>query len=198
MWGVPSPVVVSRRFVAKVGVKCSVGCPLAGQPIVVRNEAGADVGHGRLDDQPEPGTTALYAAELTLPAPDEAGVYNWTATFAAEAPDSSEDPSHASAAATFGFRTVPPPEHRVTVTVRDGETEAPLGGADVRLGVYSGTTDANGTAEVAVRSGTYELYVRKPGYEPHTDSAKVSGDVTLRVGAARVSDADPDDEQVWM
>ena len=31
VWGVPSPVVVSRSFNVKVGVKCSVACRLAGQ-----------------------------------------------------------------------------------------------------------------------------------------------------------------------
>lgn len=238
MWGVSSPVVVNRRFVAKVGVKCSAGCPLAGQPIVVRNESSADVGHGRLDEKPEPGTTALYAAELTLTAPAEEAVHNWTATFAGAAPDSTQAdeallepesapghevsavretvavrgaspasrrartrkpaPTHADAAATFGFRTVSPPEHRVAVTVCDRETEAPLAGAEVRVGVYRGTTDANGHAGVEVQAGAYELYVRKPGYAPHTDSVEVSGDVILQVAAARVSDADMDDDQVWM
>ena len=66
------------------------------------------------------------------------------------------------------------------------------------MGVYRGTTDANGQARIAVRAGSYDLYVRKAGYAPHTDSVEVSGDVILRVAAARVAEDDPDDEQVWM
>ena len=219
MWGVPSPVVVHRRFVAKVGVKCSAGCPLAGHTIVVRNGAGADVGHGRLGEAPEPGTRALYAAGITLDAPAEEGVHAWTAAFdgapapaaAAEATPTHEaapareadpvrDPprAHEGATATFGFRTVAPPQHRVTVTVCDRDREAPLADAEVRVGVYRGTTDANGQTQVEVRAGSYDLYVRKAGYAPHTDSVEVSGDVTFRVAAAPISDTDPDDEQVWM
>ena len=219
MWGVPSPVVVSRRFIANVGVKCSDGCPLAGRTIVIRNGASADVGHGRLGETPEPGTSALYVAEVTLDAPAEEGVHAWTAAFdggpapaaAAEATPTHEaapareaDPvrdaprAHEGATATFGFRTVAAPEHRVTVTVCDRDGEAPLADAEVRVGVYRGTTDANGQARIEVRTGSYDLYVRKAGYAPHTDSVEVSGDVTLRVAAAPVSDTDPDDEQVWM
>ena len=44
VWGVPSPVVVDGRFAVQVGVKCAAGCALAGQPVVVRDEAGADIG----------------------------------------------------------------------------------------------------------------------------------------------------------
>ena len=247
VWGVPSPVVVNRRFAATVGVKCSAGCPLAGRRIVVRDEAGADVGHGRVGETPEPGTSALYATKVTLQAPAAEGVHAWTAAFEGtgpasvprgaavpppretasaheatpgrDAPQVSEGaperqtvpahgalpqsepapPAHASAMATFGFRTVSPPEQRVTVTVCDQDTDAPLAGAEVRVGVYRGTTDASGQAHVAVHPGSYDLYVRKAGYKPHAGSVPVaSGDVSLRVAAARVTDADLDDEQVWM
>ena len=246
VWGVPSPVVVNRPFAATVGVKCSAGCPLVGRRIVVRDEAGADVGHGRVGETPEPGTSALYAMQVTLQAPAREGVHSWTAAFEDAAPDSvprgaavpprqtvsaheatpgrdasqvpegtperetapahgalpqSEPapPAHASAMATFGFRTVSPPEQRVTVTVRDQNTDAPLAGAEVRVGVYRGTTDATGQAHVAVHPGSYDIYVRKAGYQPHAGSVPVaSGDVSLEVAAARVTEADLDDEQVWM
>ena len=50
-----------------------------------------------------------------------------------------------------------------------------------------------------MHSGSYDLYVRKAGYQPHADSIPVvSGDVILEVAAVRVTDADLDDEQVWM
>ena len=209
MWGVPSPVVVNRRFAATVGVKCSAGCPLAGRRIIVRNEAGTDVGHGRTGETPKRGTSALYATKVTLEAPAGEGVHTWTAVFDGAEPDSARPhdaarvqesvPGHGSATATFGFRTIVPPEHRVTVTLLDRDTETPLAGAEVRVGVYRGTTDASGQAHVDVHPGSYELYVRKAGYKPHSDSVSVvSDDVILQVAAARVSDSDLDDEQVWM
>ena len=209
VWGVPSPVVVNRRFAATVGIKCSAGCPLAGQRIIVRNEAGADVGRGRVGQMPEPGTSALYAARVTLDAPAEEGVHTWTAAFDGLEPESTppDDAApaegatsgHANATATFGFRTTAPPEHRVTVTVLDRDTETRLAGAEVHVGIYRATTDAGGQAQVAVHPGSYDLYVRKAGYQPHAGSVRVvSGDVSLDVAALRVTDEDLDDEQVWM
>ena len=250
VWGVPSPVVANRRFVAKAGVKCAAGCPLSGRLVVVRNEAGADVGHGRLGEAPEPGTSALYAAEVTLDAPAVEGVHAWTAAFDGAGPDpapygtgvpgqraapthtadSVRDtlpaheadpvreaapaqgalpksgrtqpqeavPVHASAAATFGFRTVRPPEHRVMVTVRHRDTEAPVAGAEVRVGIYRGRTGADGQAAIDVRAGSYALYVRKAGCAPHNDTVAVSGLLTLHVTLESVSDTDTDEDQIWM
>lgn len=213
VWGVPSPVAADGRFTVQVGVKCAAGCPLTGQPVAVRNEAGAGVGRGRLGAAPEPGTRALYRADLTLTAPAREGVHAWTVVFTAAgtdpapahgAPQEAEATAresataHEAATATFGFRTVRPPEHRVTVTVCDRDTGTPLAGAEVRVGVHRGTTDADGKAFVGAPAGRHEVYVRKAGYLPLTGGVTVRGDAALRFAAARVSDADPDEEQVWM
>ena len=284
VWGVPSPVVVDRRFAATVGVKCSAGCPLAGRVVVVRDEAGAEAGRGRLGETPTPGTSALHAVEVALKAPAREGVHTWTAVFDGAgpvptpretAPAPGESPARAEAtpenagptprettparsaatagqqapaapgptparaagtagqqapatpeaampdalartmtsstgqaapdahaheatAAAFSFRAVSPPEHRVTVTVRDRDTDALLPGAEVRVGVHRGTTGADGRARLGARAGAGDLYVRKPGYAPHAGRVEVSGDAALQVVVARVSDADPDEGQVWM
>ena len=214
VWDVPSPVVVNDRFTVQVGVKCSAGCPLAGRSVVVRNKTGGDVGQGRLGTVPAPGTRALYVADVTLDAPAGEGIHAWTVAFAAAGPGSApaQDgvpadeqaraldpaPAHAGATAAFGFRTVGPPEHRATVTVFDRDTEAPLAGVEVRLGVHRGSTDARGQATVEAQAGSHELYVRKAGYVPHTADVTVSGDVALRIAAVRASDTDPEDERVWM
>ena len=225
VWAVPSPVVVNSRFTVTVGVKCAAGCPLAGQRVAVRDEAGAGVGEGRLGETPAPGTRALYAAEVTLHAPAGEGVHSWSAAFAApvesETPVTveSESPAatrpessaavlsqpptrsatpHAAARATFGFRTARPPEHRVTVTVLDRETEAPLRNVEVQLGVYRASTGEDGQARIEAPAGRYDLYVRKAGCAPHAGSVAVHGDVTVRVAAAPAPEADPDDDQVWM
>ena len=117
---------------------------------------------------------------------------------AARAEGAASATRHEPAACTFSFRTVEPPENAVTVTVVDRDTEAPLGNAEVHLGVYRAKTDAHGTARVEVPAGEYELYVRSPGYTPYTKPVTVTGDAALRVAAVRVSDADFDDDQVWM
>ena len=220
VWGVPSPVVVGSRFAATVGVKCPAACSLAGRPVVVRDAAGAEVGRGRLDSQPAPGTRALYAASVALAAPAEAGVHAWTATFPAAgsgAPPAAESGSaeggaeeatpetaappeapHAEARAAFSFRAAAPPEHRVTVTVHDQATEAPLAAVEVHVGPYRAATDGDGRTRVDVPTGDYDLYVRKAGYAPHTGRVAVTGDVALQVAAAPAPDIDADDEQVWM
>ena len=88
VWGAPSPVVAASRFTVTVGVKCAAACPLAGRPVVIRDETGRDLGHGALGAQPAAGTRAMYTAAMTLTAPPEPGVHAWTAAFpaAAEAP----------------------------------------------------------------------------------------------------------------
>ena len=45
---------------------------------------------------------------------------------------------HEDASATFSFWTARPPDHRVTVTVLERDTEAPLENVQVRLGVRTG------------------------------------------------------------
>ena len=107
-------------------------------------------------------------------------------------------PGHEAAGCTFSFRTVEPPENTVTVTVVGQDTETPLAAADVHLGVYRASTDAEGKARVEAPAGEYELYVRSPGYVPYAEPVTVTGDAALHVAAVRVSDADLDDDQVWM
>ena len=208
VWGVPSPVVAGGRFAVTVGVKCAAACSLAGRPVVVRDAARAEVGRGRLDSQPAPGTRGLYAASVALAAPVQAGVYAWTATFPAAGTGppppadgsaaASPAPPHAAAQAAFSFRAAAPPEHCVTVTVHDQEAEAPLAAVEVHLGPYRAATDADGRARVDVPAGDYDLYVRKAGYAPHTGRVAVTSDVSLQVACALAPDVDADDEQVWM
>ncbi len=205
VWGAPSPVAAGSRFTVTVGVRCAAACPLAGQPVVVRDETGRNVGHGALGAEPRAGTRALYAATVTMTAPREPGVHTWTAAFPAleaappEAPPGGpEPPRHEAATCTFSARTVEPPGITVTVTVLDRDTASPLGDADVHVGVYRASTDARGEARVEVPAGAYDLYVRRPGYTPYTEPVTVTGDTALRVATVRVSAADFDDDQVWM
>ncbi len=86
----------------------------------------------------------------------------------------------------------------MTVTVVDRETEAPLGNADVHLGIYRASTGADGKARIEAPAGEHELYVRSPGYVPYADPVTVTEGADLRAAVVRVSDADLDDDQVWM
>ena len=113
-------------------------------------------------------------------------------------PEAESASRHGAAACTFSFRTLERPGNAVTVAVVDRETDAPLANADVHLGVHRASTDAEGQARIEAPEGDYELYVRSPGYTPYTEPVTVTGDAALRVAAVRVSDADLDDDQVWM
>lgn len=223
VWGVPSPVVAGRPFTATVGVRCASGCRLSGMPVVVRDAAGAAVGEGRLGETPAPGTRALFAAEVSLVAPEAGGVHSRTAAFAGsaspgdaeaagtgaaavrdeagaasrtEAADDGPEAAHAGSSSTFSFRTAGPPDHRVAVTVREQEAGAPVAGAEVRVGLYRAATDAGGLAVLDVPAGEYDVWARKAGYEPRAGRVVVTGDVACRIDVAPASDAD--DDQVWM
>ena len=78
--------------------------------------------------------------------------------------------------------------YRVSGTVMDGEG-GPVAGAEVFVGViskspaprFSTATDAAGTFSGALPSGSYELLVRKPGYEEVTRSVSISGDTVFNL-----------------
>ena len=230
VWGVPSPVVAGRPFTATVGVKCASGCRLGGMAVVVRDPAGTIVGRGRLGEAPSPGTRALYAAEVTLVAPETEGVQSRTATFAGSASggdgasgadtgarstgsgpaaadetgnagrtataDAGAEAAHAGSSSTFSFRAAGPPDHRVTVAVREQEAGAPVAGAEVRVGLYRAATDAGGLAVLDVPAGEYDVWARKAGYEPRPGRVVVTGDVACRIDVAPAPEAD--DDQMWM
>ena len=194
VWDVPSPVVVNHPFTVRVGVKCSLACPLTGQQIVVRDDLGNRVGVGNLGDTPVRRTSALYEVEVKLVAPVAEGVYSWSATFGGVGSES----AHADASALLSFRTVGPPEHWITVTVRTKETEIPLENVEVQLGVYRASTDERGQARLKVPKGTYNVHLWKVGYETDVKTVEVTESVTIPVTAVWAPDQDLDDEQVWM
>ena len=193
MWDVASPVVVNRSFTVHVGTKCAAACRLTGQLIVVRDEAGIQVGKGKLGDTPWPGTSALYAAEVNLVAPAREGMYTWSVTSAG-----AESAPHEDAVGTFSFLTAGPPDHRLTVTVLDEDTAAPVENVQVRLGVYRASTDVRGCASLELPKGRYDLQLWKVGYETPSKTVELTESVAIQVKAVFTPDNDPDDEQVWM
>ena len=132
VWDVPSPVAIDSRFTAKVGARCSAGCEMTGHAIEVRDQCGARVGGGTLGDTPWPGTSALRWTEIELTAPGAAGLAFWTIHVSREGLAL----AHSDASAAFSFKVEPRPEHRVTLRIVGEDTQAAIGGAEVRLGVY--------------------------------------------------------------
>ena len=194
VWEIPSPVVMGSDFSMKVGVRCFAECPIGGGRFEVLSETGARIGGGVLGEAPSPGTDALYAAEVDLTAPLAEGIVVWSARFV---PDSVSGP-HEESAASFSFPSVRPPEHRVTVSVTEKDTGAPLGRAAVRLGAYRASTDGEGRAALELPKGSYPLNVWKPGYEPISGALDVDRDAHVSLEASVATETDTDDEREWM
>ncbi len=193
VWGVPSPMRASA-FSIKVGIKCSAGCHLAGQLVVVHDVAGKKLGEGTLGKAPRPGTDALYEAELRLVAPERAGVFSCSVDFSG---DGLHLP-HSGTRGDFTFRCLEPPEHTVSVRVVPEGVDSALEDIEVRLGPYRAMTDSSGMARVAVAKGAYELSVWRIDLEPVRLEIDVDGDTQIEVGAEPRHVVDEDEERMWM
>jgi hypothetical protein len=188
VWAVPSPVVMGERFRIKVGARSAAGCGLGGTKILVTDQSGAVIGQASLQDAPWPGTSALYWAEVEVPAPDQEGMFWGTVNFAA----ADIDTPHERSSSKFSVAIVRPPEHRLTIEVFDRDSKAPIEDAQVRLGAYRAATDPSGRAEVAMPKGTYDLAVWKVGYETPVQTVDVREDVSVQVEAVIVPPENPD------
>jgi hypothetical protein len=159
VWDIPFPIVPGAKFKLKVGARCSVGCNLAGKEVELHNPEGAIVATGALSDAPYSDKVALHWAEIELQAPDKEGYHALTAEF----PKPELELPHEGASHNFGFPTVKPSEHAVTVEVMDKETNTPIEDAEVYFGSsgppYRDRTDERGMVTVELPKGQYELVV---------------------------------------
>ena len=151
------------------------------------------IGRGVLGDAPWPGT-GLYWADIALTAPPREGTFSWRAAFPAQELKLAHDESNAS----FGFTTVPPPEHRLTVKVTEGQKvtggeAAPIAGVELALGPYRAATDAAGLASLEVPAGRFSLAVWKSGFEAATVDVDVDRELRLEVEMQRL----PQEPTVW-
>jgi len=187
IWDVPSPL-QGTEFAVRVGVKCATCCVLAGQVVQVLDEAGVVVGEGRLGAAPLAGTDALYETLVALRAPERPGMGSRRVICV---PGDLALPHHGSSG-TFTFRSLPPPEHTVTVRIVPEGTEASMADIEVRLGDYRAHTDLNGVARVGVPRGSHELSAWRVDIEPISSRLDVSGDAAVEVVAVprRVVDED--------
>jgi hypothetical protein len=188
VWSVPSPIVVDHPFRIHVGATCSSGCDLKGKDIEICDETGASLARAHLGEIPWDGTRALYWTEVDLVAPAREGATFRSIRFA---PTELRLP-HGGASARFGFETVKPPQHSLTVKVVQKDTGMPVEDAQVRLGIYFACSDETGLARVAIPQGTYGLDVLKTGYEADSRVLDVNGDVTVEVEVAVIPPENPD------
>lgn len=175
VWDIPSPIVLGERFKVKVGIKCVHECSLADHDVEVWSHEGTPIGKGKLSDDRWPGTSALYAGEIELDAPDEEGLYTWTV----KGPSTSDIP-HAEASVSFGLRVVTHPECVVTVEAVDQASQTPLTGARVVMHPYKAVTDERGVAHVRVAKGAYKLFVSQTRYLTFGSPVDVAADMTTR------------------
>jgi hypothetical protein len=176
LWDVPSPVQVADRFTVTVGAKSSGACALAGAKIEIHDDAGTIVGEGILGDTPWPGTDALYWTQITLPGPSREGPQCWSVAFAA----TDLELPHRASSAEFGFAAVRPPEHRVAVTVTEGDIATPVEETQVAVGPYRAATDETGIVHIDVPAGTYDLAVWKSGFEAASRTIEIAADVSVQ------------------
>lgn len=182
VWAIPSPVQIASRFSIAVGAKSFGACLLGGARIEIRDDAGTVVGESMLGHTPWPGSDALYWTEVELAGPPREGPQCWSAAF----PATDLELAHLGSSAEFSFTTVKPPEHRVAVTVTEGDAAIPMEKAEVALGPYRAATDKTGAAHIEVAAGTYALTVWKSGFKAAARTVEIAADASLRLELARV------------
>lgn len=181
VWAVPSPVRMAEPFTVTVGAKSSGACALAGAIIEIHDDTGAAAGKGLLGDTPWPGTDALYWTQIALTGPSREGRQHWRVAFAA----TDVELPHLGASAEFSFAAVKAPEHRVAVTVTEGEAATPVEHTEVALGPYRAATDKAGIAHIDVPAGTYDLAVWKSGFEAASMTVDITADASVRFDLIR-------------
>ena len=189
VWDLASPVVIGRRATLKVGIACPSGCDLAGTRVDMYTETGTRVGGGCVGSVPWPATTALYWAELEVPAPGTEGDHAWTLRAAVSAPP------HEDATSIVRVVASRPPEHRVTLEVVEQGSGAPLAGVELRLGRFRVATNDAGIAYLEVPGATYEVWAWKIGYDVHSCSAQVAADTTIHLEVAAAAEME---QPYWM
>lgn len=176
VWDIPDTVAAGRPFAIKVGVRCARGCPPAGRTVLILDGDGRTLRETVPERELFAGTEALYPATVTLTAPDDVGLHEWTA----RVPARDDGVAHAGAGASFRVNVVPEPEVVIRVAVTDEETGEPVAGASVVSGPYRAKADRNGRAELSVPKGRYTLFVSGRGTIPYRDIIDVDDDIVVK------------------
>lgn len=186
VWDFPNYLLPGASFNGKVGVKCSALCNLQDTAVELLDETGAVMAEAKMSGAPAPGTAALYWAELSLKAPDAAGVYTWQAKFLNAG-------THSEASKPLILRVEAAPECSVTIALTDKESKEPLSGITFSLPPYQLVTDEAGEAKLDVAKGDYQLYITKnPLYKPVRTSVNIEDSRTVRVELEKALQLDQD------
>jgi hypothetical protein len=179
VWDVPTPVVAGGELRFKVGAKCTAGCDLSGHRIDILDEAARPVACVDLRDAVLAEAQGLYWAEVSTVAPCDHVMARWQARFAARALEL----PHTGASTEFSFMATPPPRHKVCVRVVETETQAPVAGAQVRLGDFRVATDRSGSAHLVVPGGRQRLFIWEAGHEIPEQFLDIDRDLEVVVQA---------------
>jgi hypothetical protein len=155
---------------------------LGGARIEIRDDTGTVVGESILGQTLWSGSDALYWTEVVLAGPSTEGPQCWSAAFAV----TDLELPHLGSSAEFSFTAVKPPEHRVAVTVIEGDAATPVEKTEVALGPYRAATDNTGVAHFAVSAGTYELAVWKSGFRAAVRTVAIAADASVRLELVRL------------
>jgi hypothetical protein len=185
VWDLASPLVIGRPARVKVGVKCSAGCQLTDHEIQIHDQTGRTMAHSSLGAAPWPGTSGLYWAELDFRAPADPGMHTWIV----------KSVHGTGACSNLTFTAVQPPDHNLTIRVREKSTQAPVAEVEVGLGAYRAASDDQGLATVELPRGSYTLNIWKPGYSHFSAALDVTSNLTVDVEL----DVEPEPAQpYWM
>ena len=173
-WGAPKPVSRGESFTANIGACCSDGCSMAGLQLHIKTETG--IQNVALGTDILHNTKATSWAEVTLQAPDDEEVHEWIVD--CDLPES-EHP-HQIETATLIFRTSAPPQHTVTITIKDKYDEKKeMEEADVMLGRHQTVSNKQGIAVIKVPPGKQTLSVMLKHYHYDDQEIDVTGDMSI-------------------
>jgi hypothetical protein len=195
VWDVPTAVECGARFRVKVGVKCAAECGAWPRRVEIRDEHGEAVGSGIVGDEPSPGTSAVYVAEVELRAPRADGLYAWEAGVADLFDIETGNATHTAASARFQVRAVRAPECLLKVIAVDARSRLPIPGAKVVVHPYHALTNEDGVAELRVPKGAYRLFVSGRDRFPFRSDGEIDADVTIQ--AELDEDFGPSDAELW-
>jgi len=195
VWNVPGTVGRGESFRIRAGIRCEHACTPADWLLEVSDHAGVVVATALPGSEPEPGTEALFAAEIALKASTEEGRFDWQVRVTDSPAEASGVTLHTAASARFTVNVVPAADCHVTVIATDRETQQPVAGARVVAHPYRAMTDAAGVATLALPRGNYRMFVSGNGFFPLRVDAEFGADKTIR--AELEPDAGPSDAEMW-
>lgn len=192
VWDVPSPASIGEPVQVKVGVRCSTECQLGGCLVEIHDEAGTKIGEGNLGENPRDGTSALYWTEIEMEPPVTEDVHFRTAIFIGTGTELPHEKSNAS----FSFRSDKQKQHLVTVKVIENSTGAAVGHVEVRCGHYITSTDKSGIAKIALPEGTFEVSMRRDGFQAQPFNITVNEDLMVELKVVTVPTHNEQAEQL--